>query len=279
MSDVSSVEILTQMRYKSLSLFGDRRRIWGSGVEVSDVGRVSLASNLAVANGFASVRKKFLLLSVTALAILGTSMGISFTADTGVTQITAASTGGALPLVWSATYGTAGGLPVAVTGVATAGWKYGTSGTGLQSVPTVPGWPVVVAGQAGSVSSAGDIAVIDATDTSATYLLVTIYVTNMRPLALTYNSYSLPIRIYGSTAFSSGAITWSATPVVDSNGINLATTYLTNTQGFETFKLPTGAGKYYAITLDAGGSYYPYQTGASGSATTPALYITAQRTS
>lgn len=250
-----------------------------SGMEFDSVDHSSVASHLVVTNGFTSVRKKFLLLSVTALAILGASMGVSFTADTGVTQITAASTGGALPLVWSATYGTAGGLPTAVTGVATAGWKYGTSGTGLQSVPTVPGWPVVVAGQAGSVSSAGDIAVIDATDTSATYLLVTIYVTNMRPLALTYNSYSLPIRIYASTAFSSGAITWSATPVVDSNGIDLATTYLTNTQGFETFKLPTGAGKYYAITLDAGGSYYPYQTGASGSATTPALYITAQRTS
>jgi len=253
--------------------FGD------SDVEFSDVSRLPLATHLEVANGFTTLRRKFLLVSVAALAVLGASMGVSFTADTGVTQITAASTGGALPLVWSATYGTAGGLPTAVTGVATAGWKYGTSGTGLQSVPTVPGWPVVVAGQAGSVSSAGDIAVIDATDTSATYLLVTIYVTNMRPLALTYNSYSLPIRIYGSTAFSSGAITWSATPVVDSNGIDLATTYLTNTQGFETFKLPTGAGKYYAITLDAGGSYYPYQTGASGSATTPALYITAQRTS
>lgn len=238
-------------------------------------GQSLLASHLVVANGFTTLRKKFLLVSVAALAILGSSMGVSFTADTGVTQITAASTGGALPLVWSATYGTVGGLPVAVTGAATAGWKYGT---GTPSMPTTPGWPVVVAGQAGSVSSSGDIAVIDATDTSATYLLVTVYITNMRPLALTYNSYSLPIRIYGGIA-SGGAIPWGASPVVDSNGIDLAATYLTNTQGFETFKLPTGAGQYYAITLDAGGSYYPYQTGASGSATTPALYTTAQRTS
>ena len=110
--------------------------------------------------------------------------------------------------------------------------------------------------------------------------IITIYVTNMRPLALTYNSYSLPIRIYASTGGSlSNPVTWSGTAVVDSNGIDVAATYLTNTQGFETFRLPTGAGKYYAITLDAGGSYYPYQTGATGAATTPALYITAQRTS
>lgn len=224
-------------------------------------------------------RKKFLIVSVAALLVLGTSMGVSFTADTGVTQLATANTGGALPLIWSPTYGTAGGLPVAVTGAATAGWKYGTAGTGAQSVPTPPVWPTVVAGQAGSVTSSGDIAVVDATDISASYLLVTVYITNMRPLALTYNSYSLPIRVYNATAFSSGAITWSASPTVDSNSVNTANTYLTNNQGYETFKLATGAGKYYAITLDSGGAFYPYQTGASGAATTPALYITAQRTS
>lgn len=181
--------------------------------------------------------------------------------------------------VWSASYGNPGGLPNAVTGAATAGWKYGTAGTGAQSVPAVPGWPVVVAGQAGSINTSGDIAVIDATDISTPYLNVTVYITNMKPLALTYSSYCLPIRIYSAVTFSGGAITWSASPVVDSNSINTANTYLTNTQGFESFKLATGAGKYYAITLDAGGAYYPYQTGATGSATTPALYITAQRTS
>jgi hypothetical protein len=248
-------------------------------VETGGIVDRPLASNLATSSELVGIRRKFLVVSLTALTILGASMGISFTADTGVTQITAANTGGALPLVWSASYGAPGGLPTAVTGAATAGWKYGTAGTGAQSVPTAPGWPVVVAGQAGSVSSSGDLAVIDATDISATYLIVTIYITNMRPLALTYNSYSLPIRIYSASAFSSGAITWNSSAVVDNNGINIANTYLTNTQGFESFKLPTGAGKYYAITLDAGGAYYPYQTGAGGSATTPALYITAQRTS
>ena len=251
-------------------------------MKVHDVGRVSLASHLEVANGFTNLRKKFLLLSATSLAILGASMGVSFTADTGVTQITAASTGGANPLVWSATYGTAGGLPstdTSTTGI--VGWKYATVGSGNTSMPKTPVWPVVVAGQAGAVTTAGDVAVIDARDTSASFLIVTIYVTNMRPLALTYNSYSLPIRIYANVlgTTTGNAITWNSAAVTDANGIDVGATYLTNSQGFETFKLATGAGKYYAITLDAGGSYYPYQTGATGSATTPALYITAQRTS
>lgn len=229
--------------------------------------------------GLARARKRFLVVSLGALFVTGISMGVSFTADTGVTQVTAASTGGALPLVWPANYGTPGGLPAAVdtvTATAQAGWRYGT---GTPSTPTAPVWPTVVAGQAGSVTTAGDIAVIDATDTSATYLLVTIYITNMHELSLTYNSYSLPFRIYGSVAFASGRITWSGSPISDNNGINTANTYITNNSGFETFKLATGAGKYYEVTLDSGGAFYPYQTGASGAATTPALYITAQRTS
>ncbi len=258
---------------------GESKEFWELAVDAVRVDNRALASSFATANGLVGIRKKFLVVSVSALTMLGASMGVSFTADTGVTQVTAALTGGALPLIWSANYGTAGGLPAAVTGAATAGWKYGTAGTGAQSVPVAPGWPVVVSNQAGSISSSGDIAVVDATDISATYLIVTIFITNMKPLALTYNSYALPVRIYAATAFSSGAITWNASAHTDSNGINIANTYLTNTQGYETFKLATGAGKYYAITLDAGGSYYPYQTGVAGSATTPAFYITAQRSS
>jgi len=248
-------------------------------VEMNGSSQSSLATGSRSPGGSANMRKRFLVVSVAALTVLGVSLGVSFTADTGVTQITAASTGGALPLVWSPTYGTPGGLPTAVTGAGAAGWRYGT-GTPT-SLPTAPVWPTVVAGQAGSVTTSGDIAVIDATDTSATYLLITLYITNMRPLALTYNSYSLPIRVYANTNFATftNSITWGASPATDANSINTANTYLTNTQGYETFKLATGAGKYYALTLDSGGAFYPYQTGAAGAATTPAFYITAQRTS
>lgn len=226
-------------------------------------------------SGLRNTRKRFLIVSVAVLALFGTTLGISFTADTGVTTITAAGIGGALPLIWSANYGSPGNLPAAVTGVGAAGWKYGT---GTPSTPTTPGWPTVVAGQAGSISANGDIATIDATDVTSGFLLVTIYITNMKALALTYNSYSLPIRIYSGTR-SSGNLTWVGSAFVDSNSINTANTYLTNNQGYETFKLATGGFQYYAITLDIGGSYYPYQTGASGAATTPVFYITAQRSS
>ena len=227
------------------------------------------------------MRKRFLVISVTSFVLLGFSLGVRFTADTGVTQITAASTGGALPLIWTPTaYGTNGSLPAAVTGSGTAGWKYGTVAAETvtpRSAPLGPVWPTVVAGQAGSVTTAGDLAVIDATDVTANFLLLTIYITNMKALSLTYNSYALPIRVYASTAFVTGSITWGASPATDANSTNTGSSYLTNTQGFQTFKLATGVGKYYAITLDAGGSFFPYQT-TGGGATTPAFYMTAQRT-
>jgi hypothetical protein len=70
-------------------------------------------STLGTPGGLARTRKRFLIVSVAALAVLGTALGIAFTADTGVTQVTAANTGGALPLVWSANYFAAGNLPAA----------------------------------------------------------------------------------------------------------------------------------------------------------------------
>jgi hypothetical protein len=246
------------------------------GGKVDESTDSSFLSRVTTSSKLRNTRKRFLIVSVAVLAVFGTTLGVSFTADTGVTTITAAGIGGALPLIWSANYGSAGNLPAAISGVGVAGWKYGTGGA--SSTPATPGWPTVVAGQAGSITANGDIATIDATDLTSGFLLVTIYITNMKALALTYNSYSLPIRIYSGTRTGIN-VAWSGTALVDSNSINTANTYLTNNQGYETFKLATGGFQYYAITLDIGGSYYPYQTGASGAATTPAFYITAQRTS
>jgi len=111
------------------------------------------------------------------------------------------------------------------------------------------------------------------------YLLVRVDVTNLWPLSLTYNSYSLPVRIYAATNFARGSIAWSANPVTDASGNDTANTYLTNTLGYETFKLATGPNKYYEITLDSGGAFYAFQTGATGAATTPSFYTTVQKTS
>jgi hypothetical protein len=243
---------------------------------------------LQPSNGLARMRKRFLIVSVAALAVLGTSLGVSFTADTGVTQITATTPGSDLPLVWSADYAIGagnGGLPLAIAGNAMAGWMHGATIASpvVNSRPTAPGWGTVTTNVAGTIATSGDIAVVDATTSTANFLLVTVYITNMHELSQTYNSYALPIRVYAGTgSASSGAtINWGATPapITDSNLLNTANSYLTNNAGYETFKLATGSNKYYEITLDAGGSYFPYQATPNGVSNTPALYITAQRTS
>ena len=220
-------------------------------------------------------RRRFLVLSIAVLAILATVLGVSFTADTGVTSVTAATTGGTSSLVYTPTYGTAGGLPTALD---TVGWK--DAAGAAPTTPVSPTLPTIVAGTAATVSTSGDVAVIDATDTSSSYLLVTVYVTNMQALGLTYNSYSLPVRLY-AVSYDSGtsAYSWPSSPATDANGVDTSSTYLTNTAGYETFKLATGANKYYEITLDSGGSLYPYQTGATDADTSPTFYVTAQRSS
>jgi hypothetical protein len=241
---------------------------------------------LQPSNGLARMRKRFLIVSVAALAVLGTSLGVSFTADTGVTQITATTPGSDLPLVWSANYTIGagnGGLPAAITGSAGTGWKYGTNVGGVSSKPTAPGWGTVTTNVAGTVATSGDITVIDATTATSTNLLVTVYITNMHELSQTYNSYAMPIRVYSgvSATLTPAIINWglTPTPITDVNLLNTANSYLTNNAGYETFKLVTGPNQYYEITLDTGGSYFPYQATPNGVSNTPALYITAQRTS
>lgn len=209
-------------------------------------------------------RRRFLILSVAALAVLATALGISFTADTGVSTITAsaASTGS---LVYSA--GSYDGSSVTLPSTdGTVTWLKG----GAQ-IPTAPVFNTIVAGTPTSVKTQGDVAVVNAdtgTGITASNVLVTIYVTNMQNLAATYSSYALPVQIYGDTVATGKFSAWNTASPLESG------TYLTNTSGYETFTLPTGAGKYYEITLDSGGSLYPFST--SGDLA-PSFYITAQQ--
>lgn len=135
-------------------------------------------------------RRRFLFLSVAALALLGAGLGVSFTADTGVTSLTtisgATTTGN---FVYAASYGGATTFPAAVS---SGPWKVSATTT-----PTSPAWSPV-ANQAGSVTTAGDVAFVDASSatTSSSYLLVTVYITNLSALSQAYGSYAWPIRVY-----------------------------------------------------------------------------------
>lgn len=206
-------------------------------------------------------QRRFLLVTIPGLAILAAAMGVSFLGNTGTTS--AAVSGSAPDFVYPVAASES--LPSAVDAL-----KY-TPSTDISSQTissaVTPSW-APTAQSAGSVTTAGDLALIDGTQ-AANGVTVTLYVTNLAGLQQDYSSLALPVNIYESPC-TSGSCTWSQSSVIAS-----PPSYLTATGGFLVFNLP--AGKYYDITLDTGGSFYCTSTSTTGSATlSPSYYFTAQ---
>ncbi|HET8895126.1 MAG TPA: hypothetical protein VFM96_13615 [Gaiellaceae bacterium] len=215
------------------------------------------------ANAKRTQRKRFLAIAVAALAILGASLGVSFAGDSGTASLSVS--GGNNNFVYAVSNGAA--LPNAVTSL-----KYTPLANIVSHAITTaisPGW-TPVAGSAGSVTTAGDIGLIDAT-TVANAIILNVYVTNLAALQQDYSSYSLPINVYSSTC-PANVCTWAQ----DSAVIASAPTYLTNSSGVVTLKLPTG--KYYDVTVDTGGALYCISTTASGGTLSPSFYFVATAT-
>ena len=221
-------------------------------------------------------RRRFLLLAVAGLAVVGVAMGVSFLDASGTTStsVSAASDSFVFPVAAS----TSSKLPCAVVNL-----KYTTSagitpGTGTNCATTqtafntssvvLPSW-TPVAGSAGSVTTAGDLAVIDATTGTLGpdhgSLLVNMYITNLDKLQQAYSSFAFPVNVYSSTT---GTGTWTADTTVLP-----AVTYLTYSTGFLSFDMP--AGKYYDITFDTGGSFYTTSTSTVADLN-PSFFFTAQ---
>lgn len=204
------------------------------------------------------------MVSVAGLAVLAASLGVSFLGDTGTTSL--AVSGGNSNFVFPvATNNT---LPTPVTSL-----KYtqaaAVNASHVITAAVTPSW-APIAGSAGSVTTAGDLGLIDAT-TVANAIILNLYVTNLAALQQDYSSYSLPINVYSSTC-PSNVCTWAQ----DSTVLVSAPTYLTNSAGVVTLKLPTG--KYYDVTMDTGGSFYTISTTATGGALSPNFYFVATAT-
>jgi len=215
------------------------------------------------ANPIGARRRRFLMVSIAGLAVLAASLGVSFAGDTGTTSL--AVSGGSSNFVFPVANGNA--LPAAVTSL-----KYTSAvNTTTHTITTAvtPTW-APIAGSAGSVTTAGDLGLIDAT-TVANAIILNLYITNLAALQQDYSSYSLPINVYSSTC-PSNVCTWAQ----DSTVLASPPTYLTNSAGVVTLKLPTG--KYYDIAMDTGGAFYTISTTASGGALSPSFYFVATAT-
>lgn len=215
-------------------------------------------------------RRRFLIVSIAALAVLAAALGVSFTADSGSSTVSV-SAGTTNPLVFARGTTLSGGKT----------FKVGGNTTG-----TAPAWSPV-AGTAGSVTTKGDLGFIDGRTTSAggaTRLTITVYVTNLPALQKTYSSFAFPVRLYGGT-YDGTTTVWTGASTLASSD----TTYLTNTSGFLSFSVATAAsgaaGSAIAVQLGGdtsgdGGSFYTVCTDTAGTCTggslSPSFFITAQ---
>ena len=211
------------------------------------------------------MQRHFLLIGISALFFLGSMLVVSFAGDTGTSSV--AVSGGSTNFVYPVSNGAS--LPSAVNAL-----KY-TPSTNINqtthaiTTAVLPSW-IPSANTAGSVTTAGDLALFDATGSNVqSALLVNMYVTNLAALQLDYSSYAFPVNVYESPC-TAGSCTWTQSSGV----VATAPTYLLNAAGVLSFRLP--AGKYYVISFDSGGSYYCTSTTASGGSLSPTFYFSAQ---
>ncbi len=225
----------------------------------------------------AKFRKRFLLISIAGLAVLGPALGVSYLGDSG-TVVTSISGTPSSSLVYTSS------LPCDIFGNGTSSvtvtLEHGTAASTTPSTCTgpvsktftAPSWSPT-ANSAGSVptTGAGDLALVDmSAEPAATTAIVNVYITNLQGLASDYSSFALPINVY-SCASSSCASTggWAL--------VNGASSFVTNTNGSYSISLPGLA--YYDITIDSGGEYYCVNTSTASPATlAPQFFVTAQLT-
>ncbi len=235
----------------------------------------------------AKFRKRFLLVGIGCLAVLGPLLGVSFLGNSGTAS--ASVTGSpASSLVYTGT------IPCDMLGIAsgdtsttsvTVVLANGTTATvdpatsscvGPSPAPVTqaylePSWSPA-ANSAGSVTSGGDISVIDlSAEPSGTNAIVNLYTTNLQNLGSDYSSFALPVDVYQCTPTTTSG-TASCTTASAWSAVANASSYITNTNGSYSISLP--GGYYYDITINKGGEYYCISTTAGSLA--PTFFVTAQ---
>lgn len=237
----------------------------------------------------ASRRRRFGMLAAAALAAVGAALGVSFTADTGFTQVTVSGTSPS-KLVFTSQ----ADLPTATQDITFRVSQL--EGAVDPTIPT-PASFSPVANAAGTVSSKGDIALIDARTSSAQapYENVQIYLANLKQLQAAYTQFAWPIRLYEGQFDDGGTpnsptgdhMYWDTTNTLLAASQHL---YLTNTGGYLSFRIPTKGNNVLGNIIEVqlgedatvnpdtdtgdGGSYYTVCTSScSGGTISPTFYV------
>jgi len=226
-------------------------------------------------------KRRLLLAGVTGLLLVVADFGISFLGNTGTVavSVTAGSSNG--NIVFPISAGAAAPSELSTLGYSSTTvftTEYGSTvsigTTNTFSTAKNPGW-TPVANSAGSVTTAGDIALIDASSYaigSAADVYLSVYITNLTNLQYDYSSFAFPFDIYKCSATGATCTSASAWTSVYPSG---SAPFITNTDGVVTIELP--AGYFYDVTFDTGGSFYCISVSTTSPASlSPTFYLAAQ---
>lgn len=188
-------------------------------------------------------RRYVLLGGLAAAALLVASTGAAFLAQNGNAGVSVTETGStSAGSVYSAgTSSSPGSLPTGTSSfyVPTT-WETGST------APVSPAWSVTQ-GQPTTVTTAGDVAIVDGTGGET---MITVALTDAAAMAGAYSYVNIPIEVYTCTASATGC-SWS----LDSS---VPESYLTFSNAALTFDVPGGSEVFYEIVVPTGGSMYPY---------------------
>lgn len=203
--------------------------------------------------GRRGVRRYAVLGSVAAGLILIAATSASFLATNGTATASVTSTGsGTAGDVYTPSCTTSSGTTTCtsptITGITTLDW-----GASASTTPQEAAWSAAQ-GEVTSVTTAGDVAVVDATGGQT---LITVTLTNAAAMTGAYTYVNIPIEIYKCT-LSSGTCDMA----VDANQ---SKQYLTFSDATLTFDVNTSdsTDTYYEVVVPTGGSMYVYSTSTS----------------
>lgn len=226
------------------------------------------------------IRRRFLAVAIPGLAVVLATTGYSFLGNTATVDPAVTAGGSAAgSIVYGV--GNSGALPCGMTtleytttGITTTG-TCGSGGSTSMGTAVTGGW-TAIAGSAGSVANAGDIAVIDATGASDG-VNVSMYITNLANMQVDYTSLAIPVQIY-ECASNSAANCVTGTPTgsqVAWTDVAADDTYVTSTGGYVNWSLSPGY--FYDITMGTGGSFYCNSTlNTAANYLSPTFYVAAQ---
>lgn len=218
------------------------------------------------------VRRRVLVAGIAALAVVGPFLGVSFLANSGTvsTSVTGSTSSGSL-------------VDTSCTGTSVPTLAYTTNCSAASAAFTTPSWSPS-AGSAGSVTSGGDIGLINTTGQTSP-VVVDVYVTDLQGLNEDYSSFALPINVYQCTTSTSGSPScsgtsggtpWTSITSWDSTNYS-SVPYLTSSSGF--FSITLQPGDWYDVAIDSGGMYYCISTSTTSPATlSPTFFVTASAT-